>query len=104
MLHLHALLSLLPATGAVLERLEQQRRALHEGARPHARVSAAEPRDSMFAQRFRALGGARHQRIRPGENMEPAELRQKVGKGGYKKWFYVAGIRARFGGRNSAPI
>ena len=55
--HLHALLVPLPPTGSVLERLEQQRRALPEGARPNVRESAAEPRGTMFAQRFGTPGG-----------------------------------------------
>ena len=101
--HLHALLVPPPPTGSVVERLEQQRRALPEGVRPNARGSAAEPRGRMFAKRFRALWGARHQRIRPREDMEPAEMRQKAGEGVGEKLFYVGGIWPRFGGRNPAP-
>ena len=55
--HLHALLVPPPPTGSVLERLEQQRRALPEGARPNARESAAEPRGKMLAQKSAPLGG-----------------------------------------------
>ena len=109
--HLHALLVPPPPTGSVLERLEQQRRTLPEGARPNARESAAEPRGKMLAQRIGPLGGARHLRIRPKQDMEPAETRQKVGKGGVPKMVLCwpesghdlgAGIRPRFEGRNPA--
>ena len=86
-----------PPTASVLERLEQQRRALPEGVRPDARGSAAETRARMYAQRFRNRWGAKHQRIRPRGDMEPAEMRQKVGSRGRQNRFYVAGIRARFG-------
>ena len=70
-----------PPTGSVLERLEQQRRALPEGVRPNPRGTVAETRARMYALRFRNRWGARHQRIRPREDMEPAEMRQKVGRG-----------------------
>ena len=101
--HLLALLVPLPPTGSVLERLEPQRRALPQGARPNAREAAAEPRAKMFAQRFghhggRSIGGSGQERT-----WSRRKTRPKVGKAGYKKLFYVAGIRARFGGRNPAP-
>ena len=102
--HLHALLVPLPPTGSVLERLEQQRRALPEGVRPSARGSAAETRGRMFAQRFRALWG----RDTSGSGQERTWSRRKCGRGlargVTKNGFMLAGIWARFGGRNPAPI
>ena len=101
--HLHALLVPPPPTGSVLERLEQQRRALLEGARPNARESAVEPRGKMFAQRFGPLGA----RSTCGSSQKGTWSRRKCGKmlaRTSKKMFYVAGIRTRFGGRNPAPI
>ena len=102
--HLHALLVPPPPTGSVLELLEQQRRAWPEGARPNARRISGRAEGHDACAKVWAPRGARRLRTRPKEDMEPAETRQKVGKGASKKWFYVAGIRTRFGGRNPAPI
>ena len=99
-----------PPTGSVLERLEQQRRALPEGARPNARESAAEPRGKMFAQRFGTPGG----RGTCGSGQERTWSRRKRGRrlarGVTKKCFMLpesgpdlrSGIRPRFEGRNPA--
>ena len=70
-----------PPTASVLERFEQQRQAVPEGVRPDARGSAAETRGRMYARRFRARWGAKHQRIRPREDLTPEEMRQKAGRG-----------------------
>ena len=93
-----------PPTGSVLERLELQRQALPEGVRPNARGTADETRAKMYALRFRNRWGARHQRIRPREDMGPAEMRQKVGSGRRKISFMLPGSGLDLRPESGAPV
>ena len=58
----------------------------------------------MYALKFRNRWGARHQRIRPREDMGPAEMRQKVGSGGRKISFMLPGSGLDLRPESGAPF
>lgn len=67
-----------PPTDAVLERFEQQRRALPESVRPTCKGVADEARARMWASRWRRRWGGKHGRIRPKDEMTAEEKRAKA--------------------------
>ena len=70
-----------PSTEAVLQRLGQQLQALPAGVRPDAPGVSAEGRARMWAMRWRRKWGAKYGSIRPKEDIQPAEMRQKASAG-----------------------
>ena len=71
-------LGVAPSTEAVLDRAEQLRLRLPEGARPASKGSVAEAKARMWAQRWRDKWGAHYGRLRARDDMPVEEKRAKA--------------------------
>ena len=86
-----------PATEMVLQEFERRRMQYPEGLRPREVGDIAESRAREWARQWRLRWGARHARVRiRGEDLSPAEIREKV----QTFFLFVAKTRLRSESRN----